>query len=410
MKNEIISSSFYILEPQKIQKKLEIIFENRVNLKDYLMNLPDNSPLIPLEQDDFSLFNPNTLTCPSIRFKRDYLILRHLYKQAPILIKKDNKSNEEIFNPYKIHFCFKCTFQLSSESDLFFTHEKLKEMDAEPVKKESIGHVWVDKKGSRYYPLYEGRMIWHYNHRLNSMGFAEKGKKRKTISVETATTQFKDMNFCSIPNYWVEEKKILERIPISYTRKWFFGFREVTGATNERSFISTIIPWTSIGNRIVLVLSEEDPEVLCCLLANFNSIIFDYIVRQKLSGMSLNVYILSQIPVITKEKYSEKIKGLIITRVLKLVYTSNDLKDFANDLNYNQKPFLWNDNEREQLQAELDAIFAILYKINKNDLKYILDTFKTLRRKELEKFNEFRTKRLILEAYDKFSKQKELFE
>ena len=73
-----------------------------------------------------------------------------------------------------------------------------------------------------------------------------------------------------------------------------------------------------------------------------------------------------------------------------------------------------NPERRAVLQAELDAIFAHLYGLNTEDLRYILDpedicgkgcineTFRVLKDNELRQYGEYRTKRLVLEAWNKF--------
>ena len=60
--------------------------------------------------------------------------------------------------------------------------------------------------------------------------------------------------------------------------------------------------------------------------------------------------------------------------------------------------------------AELDAIFAYLYGLNTEDLRYILDpkdicgkgcineTFRVLKDNEIRQYGEYRTKRLVLEV------------
>ena len=73
-----------------------------------------------------------------------------------------------------------------------------------------------------------------------------------------------------------------------------------------------------------------------------------------------------------------------------------------------------NPERRAILQAELDAIFAHLYGLDTEDLRYILDpedicgkgcineTFRVLKENELRQYGEYRTKRLVLEAWNKF--------
>ena len=65
-----------------------------------------------------------------------------------------------------------------------------------------------------------------------------------------------------------------------------------------------------------------------------------------------------------------------------------------------------------QLRAELDAYYARLYGLTRDELRYILDpkevygedfpseTFRVLKEKEVKQFGEYRTSRLVLEAWD----------
>lgn len=68
------------------------------------------------------------------------------------------------------------------------------------------------------------------------------------------------------------------------------------------------------------------------------------------------------------------------------------------------------------LRAELDAYFAHLYGLTRDELRYILDpcdvmgedfhsvTFPGLKANEKKKFGEYLTQRLVLEAYDELAK------
>ncbi len=408
IKQEIIPMTFYTIDPAEIQKPLSIIFEDKKKLKEKLRNLPEDSILIPFEQDDFKLFNPNTMTCPSFRIKRNADILRHLYYQGSILIRKDRETKKVTSNLWEINF--KRMIDMAKDSILFTSKQQLKDSGCLPLSNKSEGGIWIDKEKKRFYPLYEGRMIWHHNHRLNSMDFAEIGKKRKAVSIETRVEQYEDSEYFVTPNYWIKSDKLRERLPENYNRNWFLCFRGVTGATNERTFISTIIPLTATADNITLIISNKETKEICCLLANLNSIVLDFITRQKISVPRMNHYVIEQCPMIPFDDYTQKLIDLICKYVLELVYTANDLKDFAKDLGYKSEPFKWNLERRAKIQSELEAIYFHLYKINKKDLEYIISTFKRLKEKELRSFNEFRSKRLILKSYDKYSKLKELFE
>jgi hypothetical protein len=76
-------------------------------------------------------------------------------------------------------------------------------------------------------------------------------------------------------------------------------------------------------------------------------------------------------------------------------------------------PFRWSDERRALIRAELDARIARLYGLTRDELRYILDpadvygpdfpgeTFRVLKEKETRQFGEYRTRRLVLEAWDR---------
>ncbi|GER79138.1 MAG: hypothetical protein M5U11_17670 [Anaerolineales bacterium] len=76
------------------------------------------------------------------------------------------------------------------------------------------------------------------------------------------------------------------------------------------------------------------------------------------------------------------------------------------------EPFRWDEVRRAQLRAELDAYYARLYGLTRDELRYILDpkevhgedfpgeTFRVLKEKEVKQFGEYRTSRMVLEAWD----------
>jgi hypothetical protein len=126
---------------------------------------------------------------------------------------------------------------------------------------------------------------------------------------------------------------------------------------------------------------------------------------------------------------------------LELSYTSYDLKLFAESMGYSGEPFAWDEKRRALLRSELDAYYARLYGLNRKQLRYILDpadltrreledildpweeigdpldpagydarraasdfpgeTFRVLKDKEFRQFGEYRTRRLVLEAWDR---------
>jgi len=109
---------------------------------------------------------------------------------------------------------------------------------------------------------------------------------------------------------------------------------------------------------------------------------------------------------------AEPCLAFIIPKVLELTYTSHTLAPFARDLGHDGPPFVWNENRRALLRANLDAFYARAYGLTRDELRYILDptdvkglgypseTFRVLKEKEIRQHGEYRTRHLVLDAWD----------
>jgi len=163
-------------------------------------------------------------------------------------------------------------------------------------------------------------------------------------------------------------------------------------------------------------------------------LVFDFVSRHKVGGTHLNYFIYKQLPVLPPDRYTPADLAYIVPRVLELTHTARDLQPWADDLlaampaadprpvaerNGPLPPFPWNPERRAQLRAELDARYARLYGLTRDELRYILDpadvmgedypseTFRVLKNNELRDFGEYRTRRLVLQAWDAIANTKE---
>src|SRR5262249_55832935 len=139
-------------------------------------------------------------------------------------------------------------------------------------------------------------------------------------------------------------------------------------------FVSTIIPYAGVGNSasIVFPLGQSSLHI-CCLLANFNALVLDYVARQKIPGTNVNFFMVEQFPILPPHRYTKQDLKFVTQRVIELTYTSFDLQPWAKDMGYTKDPFAFNPERRAQLRAELDAYYAKLYSISRSDLAFILD-------------------------------------
>ncbi|EIP84421.1 putative type II DNA modification enzyme [Burkholderia humptydooensis MSMB43] len=184
--------------------------------------------------------------------------------------------------------------------------------------------------------------------------------------------------------------------------RWLVGWRDICRATDERTVIASVIPRAGVGHTMPLWLSPESPKKQAALLGCLNSLVLDYVARQKVGGTHLTYGYTKQLPVLPPDSYTEADLAFIVPRVLELTYTAHDLADWAADLGYTGSPFPWRPERRAHLRAELDAYYARLYGLTGEELRYILDpadvagedypseTFRVLRNNELRDLGEYR--------------------
>ena len=150
------------------------------------------------------------------------------------------------------------------------------------------------------------------------------------------------------------------------------------------------------------------------MLGNLSALTLDFAARQKIGGTTLNYFYLKQFPVLSPDRYSASALEFIVSRVLELTYTAHDLKPWAQDLGFDGPPFRFDPDRRARLRAELDAYYARLYGLTKDELRYILDpesvmgagypseTFRVLKEREEKEFGgHYRTAEWVLDAWDR---------
>lgn len=138
-----------------------------------------------------------------------------------------------------------------------------------------------------------------------------------------------------------------------------------------------------------LIFNSEDPMVPLFFLAVANSLLVEFFLRIILTGINFNYYLIRRIPLPSKNilndtKYQENISELCkVTEEIQKIESESEK---------------W-----AQKYAKMEAITAILFKLTKNQLSVILDSFnfEKLRKSRLSKSRPFHklTKEMILNHY-----------
>lgn len=349
----------------------------------------DSRRRFSLTQEEFRLINPNTLTCPVFRSERDAELTKKLYRVAPVLIDENMPGG----NPWDISFM--TMMHMSNDS-----------------------HLFLDSPKPGLLQLYEAKLIHQFDHRWAT--YTSDGNSRDLSDAEKADP------YCTVtPRYWVAKDEVEEHLTKRdrdsnviwrWEHGWLMGWRDITNATNERTVIASVLPRVGVGHTMPLLTTTHTPRHMAALLGNFSALVLDFCARVKVGGTHLTYSYLKQLPVLTPDRYAVSDLAFLVPRVLELTYTAFDMAAWAEDLGFSDPPFIFNPGRRAIVRAELDAWYARLYGLTRDELRYILDpadvmgedypseTFRVLKNKELKEFGEFRTRRLVLEAWDKLER------
>ncbi len=336
---------------------------------------------IRLPSDAISLVNPNTKTAPVFKTSRDAKLTYQIYKRVPVLI--DNNRKGPTANPWGVSF--KRMFDQTNDAGYFHEADELTTKGFELK-----GNRWVKDKET-FLPLYEAKMCRPFDHRHGSVVINEAAWYMQGRSARTSLVQHQNPEYLVLPRYWVDEATLLKKTPVD--RHWFLGFRDVARNDDTRTFLANAVPLAAVINKLPLLLTTQTAPREMCLLGNLSAFVFDYIVRQKLGDVSMNFFIVEQLPTLTPDTYakpcpwdrSTTLESWISERVLKLTCTAEDMLPLADACHFTSGSFQteyggrlnkWDEAERAELMADLDAAFFHLYGINRDDMEYILTTFK----------------------------------
>lgn len=336
-----------------------------------------------LSPEDIALLNPNTKNCPIFRTRRDAEITKAIYRRVPVLVNEATGAD-----PWGIKFLR--MFDMSNDSGLFETKEELEQNHF------SLRGNHFIKDNERYLPLYEAKLMHQFDHCFAT--YTHKGDTRDITSAE-----HQDPQTLPIPRYWIAISEYHRRAGF-WAYSWLVSWRKIARGTDERTFISTVLPIAGLGDSGILGFPQKASKLeVSSLVGNLSAFVLDYVTRQKLGGTNMAHFITQQLPVLPPDAYTPAELAFIAPRVLELTYTAWDMQPFARDLGWEGAPFVWNEKRRFWLRAELDALYFHLYGVARDDVSYIMETFPIVKKRDLDKYNTYRTKDTILEIYDEMA-------
>lgn len=243
-------------------------------------------------------------------------------------------------------------------------------------------------------------MVGPYDHRAKGY---RSGRGRAAIWEELAF----DRPDKSIQPQW---RVPLNRVPEkarSRTLAYRIGFCSVTSPTTDRSFVAALVPpGTICGHAFPTFTFPEGYEwAYAAWLAVANTFAVDGIARKKVSlNMTLNI--VDSLPFPRFSADDARARQLVPLAAC-LTCTSDEMDDYWRMLAADgwvdapEPPRLLDEGQRLEVRAGIDVIVARdVFGLTPDEMEFMLSTFDLAERYEIERWGEFRSRRLILEGME----------
>lgn len=235
------------------------------------------------------------------------------------------------------------------------------------------------KKSDDNTPVYEGKFFNQFDGKysgFNGVGDELRyGSKSSSVLLDEKkkreATNFPESRFFINTEKWLQLSK-------HHKEKFMLAWRSLTSATNSRTCIATILPFIPATQSVQFLTTNSNDLLYLCGL--FNSVVFDFILKKKLSGIDLTQSVINQMPVPSIEQTSSiisfnggeaTIKQQISLLVFSLLQNDVRLLPLFETLDLNAPV----SESRFELVRKIDLLFMLLYKLNNSEIELVLSEF-----------------------------------
>ncbi|NCA17812.1 MAG: restriction endonuclease, partial [Betaproteobacteria bacterium] len=392
--------------PNKTVDQADFVFQG----KD-IAELKCNERHFTLSLPDLATLNPNTRACPIFASRIDAELNKFIYRRLGVMWAEGSQDG----NKWKL--TLSAMFHMTNDSGLFKTQQELIEAG------QTLNGLEWDGPLGKYVPVVEAKMVSTFNHRHGDFSASKNGERAHVLPPLTSS-RLTNPSELVMPFYWAPKTEVEESLRRLGNPKWLLGWRDISDArASARCIVASVIGTHGVGNSFSLATSSLSPQLRACFYGALASSSLDYAARQKVGGLHVNFHIFKQLPLPTPANLESPapwqgdttFAEWLLPRVVELTYTAWDLEPFGVDCGYAGPPFVWDEERRFLLRAELDAAFFHLYLGTSDEwsrdasdalksklptprdaVSHILETFPIVKKKDLESFGTFRTKDTIL--------------
>lgn len=236
------------------------------------------------------------------------------------------------------------------------------------------------KKTGNNIPIYEGKFFNQFDGKFSGFnGVAEElryGNKSSSMNIDESKKV--------ISNYFPESRFFINaekwhQLSKNHNEKFMLAWRSLTSATNTRTCIATVLPFIPASQSVQFLTTNQDD--LLYLAGLFNSVVFDFILKKKLSGIDLTQSVIKQMPVPNIEQIESKLefKGGVTTikhHISLLVFSllKNDVR--LNSLFENLELQIGIRGEcKFEVVRKIDLLFMALYKLTDSEVEMVVTEF-----------------------------------
>ena len=186
-----------------------------------------------LTADQIAQINPNTKTAPIFRSRIDAELTSQVYGRTSVLVEDAPQGANEERNLWGFTYQTKM-FDMADASHLFVTRSQVLGGNLNASATVECGHHQNDS--GAYMPLYEAKMIHHFDHRWAS--YAEGATDDEESARDCTLAEKQNAAFEPAPRYWVPEYEVklrAARVPQNLKRR----FRE----NNSDGVLKSLAGW-----------------------------------------------------------------------------------------------------------------------------------------------------------------------
>ncbi|WP_432712214.1 Eco57I restriction-modification methylase domain-containing protein [Pedobacter sp.] len=229
-------------------------------------------------------------------------------------------------------------------------------------------------------PIYEGKFFNQFDGKFSGFnGVPDElryGNKSSSQNFEEVKKAISD--YFPQSRFFIDAEKWLQ-LSKNHNERFMLAWRSLTSATNTRTCIATVLPFFPASQSVQFLTTN--PNDLLYLSGLFNSVVFDFILKKKLSGIDLTQSLIKQIPVPRIEQITNNmifngskatIKNHISSLVFSLLRNDARLSPLFENLELIDKV---ENQSKFEIVRRIDLLFMVLYKLSDPEVELVLAEF-----------------------------------